>query len=90
MCSQKQYLFVHNLCLYVQDSLIAECTDQIYIQGDCSCFTILISVSLTKSVLVVFFFSLQCVSEISSSPVMSNNSCLTYVHAKTCLDLHVK
>ena len=41
--------------------LITECTDQIYIQGDSSCFIILISVSLTTSVVVVsiFFFSLQ-------------------------------
>jgi hypothetical protein len=84
VCSQKQFLFVHNLCMY-KIVLIAECTDQMYIQGDSSCFTILISVSLTESVVVVsIFFSLQCLSEISSSPVMFNSSCLTYVLRASC------
>jgi len=43
--------------------LIAERTDQIYIQSDSSCFVMLISVSQTKSVVVlsIFFFSTMSV-----------------------------
>jgi hypothetical protein len=76
-------LFIIFVCVY-KTVLIAECTDQIYIKGDSCCYIILMSVSLTKGVVVVFFFfSVQCLSEISSSPVMFNNSCLTYMQKHT-------
>ena len=46
-------LFVIFVCEY-KTVLVAECTDQIYIQGDSSCLILFISVSLTKSVVVIF------------------------------------
>jgi hypothetical protein len=77
-------LFIIFVCVY-KTILITECTDQIYLQGDSFCFIILISVSLTKIMVVVLSRSplLHCLSEISSSPIMFSNSFLTYMQTHT-------